>query len=366
MLARHSGVHKVWSFASGPAAIPAEVLAEVQRDLVDWSGSGLSILELPFAGVEFAAIQDEVETDLRILLGLSSDFRVLFLQGGASAHFSLVPLNLLGESDVAAYVETGYWSARALAQAGRVCAVHLAARGRRTIPPLDTWRVPSRAGYCHVTTNETADGLQFHDVPDLGDVPLVADMTADLLTRPVDLQRYGLVYASAQKNLGAAGLTLVIVRNDLLGRTRTETPAPLDYTLQAKECSRVNTPPMFAIYLMGRMLKWLRRLGGVAAMGQRNLRKSSRLYDAIESSDFYVCPVPRAHRSNVNVCFRLPTASLTTEFLEAARSCGLVHLSGHHSVGGIRASLYNAVPEEAVELLAGFMDEFARACRKRV
>ncbi len=362
----HSNPFQIRSFASGPAAIPAEVLAEVRRDLADWSGSGLSILELPFAGAEFTEIQDEAETDLRLLLGLPPHFRVLFLQGGASAHFSLVPLNLLSEGDVASYVETGYWSARAVSQARRVCAVHIAARGQRAIPPFDTWRVANGAGYCHITTNEAADGLQFHDVPDLNGVPLVADMTADLLTRPVDFARYGLVYASAQKNLGTAGLTVVIVRDDLLGHARPGTPAPFDYALQVKERSRVNTPPMFAIYLMGRMLKWLQRLGGLAAVAERNLRKSSRLYDAIESSEFYVCPIPRRDRSNVNVCFRLPTASLTTEFLEAARSRGLLHLSGHHSVGGIRASLYNAVPEEAVELLAGFMDEFARACRKRV
>ncbi len=365
MQVRHSNPFQIQSFASGPAAIPAEVLSEVRRDLADWRGSGLSILELPFAGTEFKKIQDEVETDLRLLLGLPSHFRVLFLQGGASAHFSLVPLNLVSEGDVASYVETGYWSARAASQARRVCKVQIAAHGQRAIPQFDTWQVVNGASYCHITTNEAADGLQFHDVPDLNGVPLVADMTADLLTRPIDFSRYGLVYASAQKNLGTAGLTVVIVRDDLLGHARPGTPAPFDYALQAKERGRVNTPPMFAIYLMGRMLKWLQRLGGLAAVVERNLRKSSRLYDAIESSDFYVCPVSRADRSKITVCFHLPNARLEAEFLDAARSRGLLHLAGHPAVGGIRASLYNTVPEQAVELLTDFMDEFAHRQRDR-
>lgn len=361
MLAPCSESRKIWSFASGPATLPTEVLAEAQRDIITWRDTGLSVLELPFTGAESVSIQNEVEADLRELLALPPHFRVLFLQGGASAQFQLIPLNLLGPDSVAAYVETGHWSARAISQARQVCAVHVAARGRRVIPPFDAWDVPSHAAYCHITTNESAEGLQFHELPRLRGVPLIADMTADLLTRSLDLDRFGLIYASAQKNLGIAGLTLVIVRDDLVRPARPQTPAPFDYFLQLREHSRVNTPPTFAIYMLGRMLKWLKRQGGMATIAGQNRRKSARLYDMIDSGDFYRCHVQRECRSDVNVCFHLRSADLTVAFLDEARARGLMHLAGHPAVGGIRASLYNGVCEEAVERLANFMREFAQA-----
>ncbi len=353
------------SFAGGPSILPPEVLAEVQEAVGEWGCSGHSVLELPFTGQGYAAIQEEAETDLRALLGLPPHYRVLFLQGGAYAQFRLVPLNLLGPDACATYVETGYWSARAMSEASSVCRVVVAARALNRVPPPATWRIPDEAAYCHVTGNETADGVQFHRFPALDRVVLVGDLTADLLTGPIDTERFGLIYASAQKNLGAAGLTVVILREDLLGRGRAGIPAPLDYARQAASGSRVNTPPVFAVFVAGRMLKWLRRGGGLVQAAARGRRRSERLYTAIEASDLYRCDVEREDRSRISVCFHLANASLEAAFLAEAQRRGLYHLKGHPAQGGIRACLYNAMPESGVVALADFMAEFAhthRAC----
>jgi phosphoserine aminotransferase len=351
------------SFAGGPAILPPEVLHEVQEAVGDWRGSGLSVLEVPFGSSEYATIQQEMEGDLRALLVLPPNYRVLLLQGGAFAQFRLVPLNLLGSSDCAAYVETGYWSARAMAEAGNVCRVAVAARARHAVPPVGTWCIPREAVYCHITGNETADGVQFHEFPVLDEIPVVADLTADLLTGPIDIRRFGLIYASAQKNLGAAGLTIVIVREDLLAGGRPEIPAPLNYARQAGANNRVNTPPIFAVFVAGRMLKWLRRQGGLAQAAARCRRRSEMLYRAIEESDFYTCPVRGADRSRVSICFHLPDPALESTFLAQARQRGLLHLNGHSAIGGLRACLYNAMPEAGVAALVAFMTEFASAVR---
>lgn len=353
------------SFAGAASALPADVLAEVREAVADRRGSGTSVLELPFVGADFVAIQRDAEATLRALLAIPPQYHVLFLQGGATAQFRLVPLNLLGSRDCAAYVEAGHWSARAVTEAGRVCRVAIAACTRNEIPPVDTWRIPPGAAYCHITGNETADGVQFHDMPSLAGVPLVADLTADLLTGPLDVERFGLIYASAQKNLGIAGLTVVIVREDLLGAARAEVPAPFDYARQVAAESRINTPPVFAVFLAGRVLQWLKRHGGLAAAAERCWRRSESVYAAIDASDFYRCPVRPADRSRISIRFRLPSATLEAAFLSEAERRGLLHLQGHPSVGGIRACLYNAMSQTGADALTAFMAEFANAHRGR-
>ncbi len=350
----------IHSFASASSTLPDEVRAALGSDVAEWQGSGLSALALPFTGKEFADILALAEHDLRALLDLPDTYSVLFLQGGASAHFSLLPMNLLGPHKHCDYVESGHWSRRAIAAARSWCDVRvIAPRDAGSLPPASGWDRSPDAAYCHFTTNETADGLQFHSYPDASDVPLVADMTADFLTRPVPVERFGAIYASAQKNLGAAGLTIVIVRSDLLGRARSGTPAPFDYGRQAEAKSKVNTPPTFAVLVAARMLGWLRETGGLAAAEGRNRTKSAKLYAAIDG-DFYRCPAPLPHRSSISVCFRLPDPALDLMFLEEAQAEGLCHLGGHPSVGGIRASLYNAVAERSVDALVSFMSDFKR------
>lgn len=348
-----------WSFAGSAGMLPEEVLAEARRGLGERSIGGLSALELPFAGEDFHDLRDAAEADLRALLDLPPTYRVLFLQGGATAQFSLVPLNLAGGREQAAYLETGLWSRRAIAAARRMTGVHTARSPA----------VLARAGdaaYWHVTTTETADGTRLANLPEANaDVPLVADMTADLLTAPLAADRFGVVYASAQKNIGTAGLTVVIVREDLLGRALPGTPAPFDYTLQAREESRVNTPPVAALFVAGRMLKWLRRNGGLAEMERRAARRSARLYEIIDGSGCYASVAARGERSPIAVCFRLPDAAAEKRFLDGAARRGLNHLRGHPSVGGIRVSLYNGVPDAAVDALAEYMAGFAEGARRR-
>lgn len=351
----------VTSFASGPTTLPPEVQEGLAHDVMAWRSSGQSVLALPFTGPEFTEILDEAERDLRALLHIPSGYRVLFLQGGAFAHFALVALNLGGQHQHADYVETGLWSRRAVGEARPWIDVRLAARGDgASLPPPETWQLSPHAAYCHYTSNETADGLQYHAVPDTGSVPLVGDMSADLMTRPIPVERFGLIYASAQKNFGAAGLTLVIVRDDLLGRARPGTPAPFDYTRQAKERSRVNTPATFAIWVASRMLRWLLDAGGLESAEERSRRKSARLYAAIADGGFYNAPAAERDRSLVSVRFHLPTRELEGMFLDEATERNLLYLGGHPSVGGIRANLYNGVPESAVDALVAFMGDFQR------
>lgn len=351
-----------FSAAAGP--LPDAVLDRVQRELRKWRGNGPSVLALPFTSKAFRDLAAEAVAYLRGLLAVPDSYRVLFMHGGASAQFAAVPLNLLNGRGTASYVDTGHWSGRAIAEARRYCTVNVAASSAATgydrVPDSAQWMRDAGAAYCHITSNETAHGLQYRSPPDTGDVPLVADMTSDFLTRPLEIPRFGLIYAGAQKNMGVAGLTVVIVREDLLGHAHPCTPSVLDYGVQAKHSSLYNTPPTFAIYLAGLVFKWLHAQGGLATMAESSRRKSARIYTAIERSEgFYRCPVQSQWRSQVIVCFRLANETLTPTFLDAAQCAGLFQLCGHPSAGGVRASLYNAMPEQGAEALAQFMEAFA-------
>lgn len=356
---------RVFNFASGPGVMPATVLAQAQRELCDWNGVGFSLLELPFTGEEFKGVLRRARDALRALLAVPDHYRILFMHGGASAQFSLLPLNLLGGAGRADYLESGYWSRRAAEEARRYGTVNIAGSSSATafdrVPLQQELRLDPGAAYCHYTSNETANGVQFHQVPDSGAVPLVADMTSDFLSRPLDISRFGMVYASSQKNIGAAGFTVVIVREDLLGRAHPATPTLFDYRMQAEAGSLLNTPVTFAIYLAGLVFQWLVEQGGVAAMERRSLARSAQLYQAVDSSaGFYRCPVQPGHRSRMNVCFTLADSTLTPLFLAEAARHGLVNLKGHLMLGGIRASLYNAMPDEGVNALTAFMRAFAK------
>lgn len=350
-----------FSFAAGPCILPPQVRESLARDVRSWKRSGMSALELPFTGPQFTQIAAEAETDLRLLTGLPASYRVLFLQGGATAQFSLVPMNLLGAGGHADYVQSGYWSRRAIEEAARCCDARVIATGTDGgLPQPETWRRSPDAGYCHFTSNESADGLQFHDFPAPGPAALVADMTGDFLTRPLPIDRFGLIYASAQKTLGAAGLTIVLVRDDLLNRGVRGVPAPFDLSRQAAAGSRLNTPPTFSILVAARMLRWLVESGGLAAADARCRTMSAKLYEVIDRSGFYRCPAVPDNRSLLNVCFRLPDARLEESFVIEAEANGLQFLRGHRKVGGLRASLYSSTPEAAVDALIAFMAHFER------
>lgn len=351
-----------YNFAAGPGMLPREVLQQARDELMDWQHSGMSVLEMPFTSEAYRAIEQQALRDLAELLDLPAHYRILFLQGGASAQFALLPLNLLPPGGRADYLDTGHWSRKAIAEGRRHARVRVAASGAahgyRRIPPFAEWRLDPRAGYCHLTSNETADGLAYTWLPDTGEVPLVADMTSDFLSRPVPVERFGMIYAGAQKNIGPTGLTIVIIRDDLLRPARPQTPTLFSYREQACCEGRLNTPLTYAVYLAGLTFRWLRRQGGLGAMAVRNRRKSDRLYAAIDASALYVCRQQAADRSCMNVCFELADPGLTAEFLAQATAQGLLHLHGHPAVGGVRASLYNAMPEAGVEALIRFMQAF--------
>jgi phosphoserine aminotransferase len=362
-------VSRQYNFAAGPGVMPAEVLAQAQQEFLDWDGNGFSMLEIPFTGDAFKNTLCQAREELRGLLNIPDDYRILFMHGGASAQFSLVPLNLLGNSRLADYVETGYWSSKNMREARRYCEVNIAASsahgGYDHMP--DHWRLGRESAYCHITSNETANGVQFHPLPDITDIPLIVDMTSDFLSRPLDVSRYGLIYAGAQKNIGPAGLTIVIVRDDLLGRAHPATPSVFNYQVQAEANSMLNTPATFAVYLAGLVFRWIAAQGGVMAMEYNSIRRSSRVYRAVdESGDFYRCPVLPEYRSRMNVCFTLADDALTPRFLSDAAAQGLLHLKGHPMTGGIRASLYNAMPDAGVATLVDFMQHFAKAHRRHV
>ena len=354
---------RVFNFSAGPAALPDEVLNQVREELLDYRGSGMSVMEMSHRSPAFIEVAETAEADLRALLGAPDEYRLLFLQGGATTQFAAVPLNLLGGKASADYIETGSWSAKAIQEARRHCTVNVAAtaaaEGFNQIPPFDTWKLDSDAAYLHICGNETIGGVQFHHYPD-SSVPLVADLSSELLSRPIDVTQFGLIYAGAQKNIGPAGLTLVIAREELLGRAAAHTPAMLDYAVQAKAGSMSNTPPTFAWYVAGLVFKWLLRLGGLQGMAKRNAAKAGLLYDALNRSNFYHSPVAQADRSLMNVPFTLADPRLDATFLEGAKARGLTNLKGHRSVGGMRASLYNAVPEAAVAALVDYMNDFER------
>ncbi|MGA1676210.1 MAG: 3-phosphoserine/phosphohydroxythreonine transaminase [Pseudomonadales bacterium] len=354
---------RVHNFSAGPAALPEEVLVKARDEMLDYAGSGMSVMEMSHRSKEFIAIAEQAEADFIDLLGVPNDYRVLFLQGGASLQFAMVPLNLLGDRESADYVNTGAWSVKAIEEAGRLCRVNVVAssegRGFTDIPARSEWRTNPDAAYLHICSNETIGGVQFQEFPDVS-VPLVADMSSDILSRPVDVSRFALIYAGAQKNIGPAGLTVVVVRKDLIGRARSGTPSMLDYAVHAAADSMSNTPPTYAWYLAGLVFRWMKAEGGLAAIAARNARKSAKLYAALDSGNFYRTPVAGDCRSVMNVPFTLPDAALDAVFLKGAEARGLTNLKGHRSVGGMRASLYNAVPEAAVDALVDYLGVFAR------
>ena len=352
---------RAYNFSPGPAALPDAVLEQARDELLDYRGKGLSVMEMSHRSKEFIEIAERAEADLRELLGIGEDYHVLFLQGGASMQFAAVPINLGSAGDTVDYVHTGYWGGKAIAEAERLAKVNIAASSEATnfdrIPPRQCWRLTPGAAYCHIVSNETIGGVQFHDFPDTP-APLVADMSSELLSRPIDVNRFGLIYAGAQKNIGPAGLCVVIVRSDLAGRARPGTPRILDYGVQAEHGSMFNTPPTYTIYLAGLVLRWLKAAGGVAEMARVNGRKAIKLYQAIEASNFYRAPVARCHRSIMNVPFTLAEPALNEAFLAGAEQRRLLNLKGHRSFGGMRASLYNAIPEAAVDALVEYMASF--------
>lgn len=355
---------RVFNFSAGPAMLPLEVLERARDELTDWRSSGASVMEISHRSKAFLAVAQQAEADVRELLGVPANYRVLFLQGGATGQFSAIPMNLAAAGATVDYVNTGSWSKKALAEARRYCTVNVAADGAdsgyTSIPPEKTWRRSAAAAYLHYTPNETIGGVEFHFVPDVGDVPLVADMSSTLLSRPIEVRRFGVIYAGAQKNMGPSGLTLVIVRDDLLGRARPDTPLVLDYKAMADEGSMLNTPPTFGWYVAGLVFDWLKRQGGLARMAEINRTKAQRLYDAIDRSGFYRNPVAKDCRSWMNVPFTLARPELDQQFLAEAQAAGLTNLAGHRSAGGMRASIYNAMPLAGVEALAEFMQEFER------
>ncbi|KPK10282.1 MAG: hypothetical protein AMJ68_09720 [Acidithiobacillales bacterium SG8_45] len=354
---------RVFNFSAGPAALPLEVLEQAQQEMLDWQGSGVSVMEMSHRGKEFMAIAAQAEADLREIMAIPDNYKVLFLQGGASSQFAMVPMNLLAGKSSADYFLTGHWSKKAVAEAKRYAGVNLVADTSATkfttIPAAGEWKLDSNAAYVHYTPNETIAGVEFDAIPDTGDVPLVADMSSTILSRPIDVSRFGIVYAGAQKNIGPAGLTIAIVRDDLIGKAGDNVPAMLNYQIHAENDSMYNTPPTYAWYIAGLVFQWIKRKGGLAGMAEINQRKAQKLYDAIDNSGgFYTNPVDKAYRSWMNVPFILSDAGLDEAFLSETKAAGLVQLKGHRSVGGMRASIYNAMPEEGVDALIDFMKQF--------
>jgi phosphoserine aminotransferase len=355
---------RVFNFAAGPATLPLEVLQQAREELLDWQGSGMSVMEVSHRGKAFIACAEEAEAELRRLMAVPANYKVLFLQGGGTAQFAAVPLNLAAPDSTVDYINTGSWSKKALGEARRFAKVNVAAdeaaSNYSTVPEQGALKLTPNAAYVHYTPNETIGGVEFPYIPATGTVPLVADMSSNILSRPVDVSKYGVIYASAQKNIGPAGLAVVIVRDDLLGRARPVTPSMLDYKEMAANGSMSNTPPTFGWYLAGLVFKWLAKNGGISWIAARNKAKAAKLYDTIESSGFYRNPVAKNCRSWMNVPFTLAKPDLDKTFLAEAKAAGLTNLEGHRSVGGMRASIYNAMPPEGVDALISFMKEFER------
>ena len=353
---------RVYNFAAGPAVLPEPVLEQAAQEMLDWHGSGTSVMEMSHRGKEFIGIAAAAEADLREVMAIPKNYKVLFLQGGATLQFAAVPMNLLRGRKGADYVNTGEWSKKAIKEAKRYCAVNLAASSEDKnfsyAPKQAAWKLDPDAAYVHYTSNETIGGVEFHWVPDTGSVPLVADMSSHILSRPMDVSKYALIYAGAQKNIGPAGLTIVIVREDLIGGALPLTPSVLDYKAQAEADSMLNTPATYAVYVAGLVFRWVKQLGGLQEMERMNRAKAAVLYDFLDQTEFYYSPVAREDRSLMNVPFRLKNEALDAEFLKQAQAGGLRELKGHRSVGGMRASIYNAMPLAGVKALVEFMREF--------
>jgi phosphoserine aminotransferase len=355
---------RVFNFSAGPATLPETVLRQAAAEMLDWHGSGMSVMEMSHRGPEFSSIHAKAEADLRELMAIPAGYKVLFLQGGAIAENAIVPMNLLRGRTGADYVNTGEWSKKSLKEAGKYCKVNVAATseadGFTSIPPRETWKLDPNAAYVHICSNETIGGVEYHFTPDTGSVPLVADMSSNILSRPVDVSRYGLIYGGAQKNVGPAGATIIIVRDDLIGQALPITPSAFDYKQQADNDSMFNTPSTYSIYIAGLVFEWIKQQGGLAAMEAHNRRKAAILYDYLDESRFFSNPVARDARSLMNVPFKLKDPALDGAFLKGAQARGMVQLKGHRSVGGMRASIYNAMPIEGVQALVEYMKEFER------
>jgi len=353
---------RVFNFSAGPAALPESVLLQAADEMLDWHGSGMSVMEMSHRGKEFIAIHAEAEALLRELLAVPANYKVLFMQGGAMAENAIVPMNMLRGKASADYVNTGEWSKKSIKEAGKFAKVNVAASSEAThfdrVPPRDTWKLDPDAAYVHICSNETIGGVEYHFTPEVGDVPLVADMSSSIMSRPVDVSKYGLIYGGAQKNIGPAGVTIVIVRDDLIGHALPITPSAFDYKQQADNDSMLNTPPTYAIYIAGLVFKWIKAQGGLPGIELRNRAKAALLYDALDASEFFSSPVVRADRSLMNVPFKLKDESLDAAFLKGAQERSMIQLKGHRSVGGMRASIYNAMPTEGVQALVAYMKEF--------
>ena len=356
---------RIFNFSAGPATLPLEVLETARDELTNWHGSGMSVMEMSHRGKEYMSIHAEAEADLRTLLGIPANYKVLFLQGGATAQFAMVPMNLLRGKAAADYLNTGEWSKKAIKEAKKFGQVNIVASSEDKnfsyAPAFSTWTLDPNAAYVHITSNETIGGVEIFDTPDTGNVPLVADMSSNILSRPIDVSKYGLIYAGAQKNIGPAGVTVVIVREDLLGQTVPGTPTVFDYKVQAEAESMYNTPPTYGIYIAGLVFKHLLAKGGLVAMEAQNRAKAKLIYDLLDASSLYQSPVALENRSLMNIPFTLKDAALDEDFLKQAKAAGLVQLKGHKSVGGMRASIYNAMPVEGVKALVAFMQDFEKA-----
>jgi phosphoserine aminotransferase len=358
----HSG--RACNFGAGPAMLPTEVMMQAQAEFMDWQGSGMSVMEISHRSDAFMAIAELAEVNLRELLQIPGNYKVLFLQGGATSQFAMVPLNLLRRKTSADYLHTGMWSEKAMKEARRYCNVNIALsienNGFTSIPHSDSWILNSDSAYVYYTANETVHGVEFQSIPEVGDMPLVTDMTSNLLSRPLDISRFGVIFAGAQKNLGPSGLVVVIIREDLIGYAGKNIPSMYDYAVHVREHSMFNTPPTFAWYITGLVLQWVKRQGGVPEMEHRAIRRSEKLYQFIDNSGFYHNPVAVECRSRMNVPFLLANEGLNQTFIKEAKARGLTALAGHRNVGGMRASIYNAMPEEGVDRLVEFMGGFEK------
>lgn len=355
---------RIFNFSAGPATLPLEVLEQAKAELLDWNGRGASVMEISHRSKAFIRVAEQAEADLRELLDVPADYAVLFLQGGATQHFAQIPMNLAAPGQTVDYLVTGQWSKKASGEAKALRKVNVVADGAAgnytDVPARESWKVTPDAAYLHYCPNETIGGLEFHEAPDVPGATLVADMSSTILSRPVDVRRFGVIYAGSQKNIGPSGLVVMIIRRDLLERAPADVPNILRYAAHAKEGSMLNTPPTFSWYFAGLVFAWLKRRGGLVRMAEQNRRKAQKLYAAIDGSGFYRNPVAPAHRSWMNVPFTLPAESLDATFLAEAEKAGLAELKGHRSVGGMRASIYNAMPEEGVDALIAFMADFAK------
>lgn len=344
--------------------LPQQVLEQAQAAMLDWNGSGMSVMEMSHRGKEFMSIAAEAEADLRDIMAIPDNYHVLFLQGGATSQFSAIPLNLLRDNESADYVNTGAWSKKAIAEANRYCSVNTVSSTEdtqfTTVRPFESWDTNPNAAYLHYVANETIAGVEFPFIPETGDIPLVVDMSSNILSRPIDVSKFSMIYAGAQKNIGPAGLTIVIIREDLVGNAMDICPAMLNYDIHGKNNSMYNTPPTYAWYLAGLVFKWIKQKGGLENIGKINKHKSSKLYTAIDASDFYKNHVDKDCRSRMNIPFTLANSELDSVFLEAAVARSLLTLKGHKSVGGMRASIYNAMPEEGIDELISMMQDFER------